>query len=169
MILDTFGKRLRVLRIDKDLSQIALRDKMEKLYEVSIGETYISELERTDRMPTLEVAAAMAKALDVSLDYLGLLIGDAVSYKRQPPPDNFFSEEADEVAKLVDGMYPEQRLLLLNLAKSMVSAPSQRQRERAGMRDLLDSVENSPTLGRNVRRELEQMMRNKGMLIDDAS
>lgn len=91
MALETFGKRLRVSRIDKELSQIQLRDKMEKLHEVSIGETYISELERTDRMPSLEVAAAMARVLDVSLDYLGLLIDDGVSYRRQPPPDNYFS------------------------------------------------------------------------------
>lgn len=168
MALETFGKRLRVSRIDKDLSQIALRDQMEKLYGVSIGETYISELERTERMPTLEVAAAMAQVLDMSLDYLGLLIGDAVSFRRQPPPDNFFSEEADEVAKMVDGMHPEQRLLLLNLAKNMPNLLNQRQRERAEIRDLLDSVQHERTLGLSVRRELEKLMRSKGMLGDDA-
>lgn len=53
MALETFGKRLRVSRIDKDLSQIALRDQMETVYGVSIGETYISELERTAYCPTL--------------------------------------------------------------------------------------------------------------------
>jgi hypothetical protein len=45
MALDTFGKRLKVLRVDRGLSQIDLRDRMEKLCEVSIGETYVAELD----------------------------------------------------------------------------------------------------------------------------
>lgn len=167
MPLETFGKRLRVLRVDRDLSQIALRDRMEKNYNVPIGETYISELERTEKMPSLEVAAAMARALDVSIDYLALLIDDAVSYRRQPTPDNYYSEEADDIAKLVDDMHPEQRAILLSLAKSMVDAPTQRVRERAEMRDILDSVERSH--GRIVRREIEKLMRGKGMPIDPTS
>lgn len=164
MALETFGKRLRVLRVDRDLSQIALRDRMEKTHGVSIGETYISELERTDKMPSLEVAAAMAKVLDVSVDYLALLIDDAVSFRRQPQPDNYYSEEADECAKLVDEMRPEQRSVLLSLARSMVSAPTNRQLERAEIRDLLDSIER--THGRAVRREIEKLFRNRGLFIE---
>lgn len=162
---ETFGRRLRVLRAERDLSQIALRDRMEKLYGVPIGETYISELERTEKMPSLEVAAAMAKALDVSLDYLGLVINEPLSFRREPPaPDSYYSEQADEVAKLVDDMQPQQRDLLLNVAKSMVAAPSLRQRERAEIREILDSIERK--LGRAVRREVEQVLRGKGMLLD---
>lgn len=163
MALETFGKRLRVLRIDRDLSQIQLRDRMEKV-GVPIGETYISELERTEKMPSLEVAAAMARVLDVSVDYLALLIDEAASYRRQPQPDNYYSEEADELAKLTDAMHPEQRSVLLNLARSMVSAPTSRQMERAEIRDILDSIER--THGRTVRREIEKLFRNRGMPID---
>jgi transcriptional regulator with XRE-family HTH domain len=163
MPLDTFGKRLRVLRIDRDLSQIELRDKMEKV-EMPIGETYISELERTSKMPSLEVAAAMAKVLDVSIDYLGLLIEEALPYRRQPTPDPYYSEQADEIAKLVDSMHPSQRELILSVAKNMLSAPTQRQAERAEMRDILDSIAREH--GDNVRREIEKLMRNKGLPID---
>lgn len=166
MALDTFGKRLRVLRIDRDLSQIDLRDKMVNA-GTPIGETYISELERTEKMPSLEVAAAMARALDVSVDYLALLIDDAVSYRRQPMPDNYYSEEADDVARMVDSMRPEQRLLVLNIVKSMVNAPSQRQRERIEIIDMLDSIERQR--GRAVRREIEQILRSRGIPIDPAS
>lgn len=163
---DTFGKRLRVLRAERDLSQIALRDRMEKLYEVSIGETYISELERSDKMPGLEVAAAMAKALDVSLDYLGLIINEPLSWRREvAAPEPYYSEQADEIAGLVDDLTPAQRDLLLNVAKSMGAAPSQRQRERAEIRDILDSIERR--FGRQVRREVEQVLRNKGLLLDN--
>lgn len=158
MPLDTFGKRLRVLRIDRDLSQINLRDRMEKLGE-PIGETYISELERTEKMPSLAVAAAMAKVLDVSVDYLALLIDDALSYRRVPTPDNYYSEQADEVARMVDAMNPTQRDLLLNLARSIVNAPSQRQVERDEMGDILDSIERK--FGRDVRKEIEKMLRDR--------
>lgn len=167
MPLDTFGKRLRVLRIDRDLSQINLRDRMEKQHAVSIGETYISELERTEKMPSLEVAAAMAKVLDVSVDYLALLIHEALPYRRQPTPDNYYSEQADEVARIVDAMHPAQRDLLLNLAKSMLNAPSPRQYELAEMRDILDSIERQ--FGRVVRKEIEKILRDKGMTIDPAT
>lgn len=166
MALDTFGKRLRVLRIDRGLSQIDLRDKMVK-GGVPIGETYISELERTEKMPSLEVAAAMARALDVSIDYLGLLIDDAVSYRRQPIPDIYYSEEADEVARTVDNMRPEQRSLVLSMVNSMVVAPSERQRERTEIVDMLNSIERQR--GRNVRREIEQILRSKGIPIDPTS
>lgn len=164
MPLETFGKRLRVLRIDRDLSQGNLRDHMEKRHNVAIGETYISELERTAKMPSLEVAAAMARVLDVSIDYLALLIDDALPFRRQPAPEPYFSGEADEVAKLVDAMSAQQRELLLNLARNMASPPSLRARERADIRDALDSIERR--FGRDVRREVEQIMRNKGLPVD---
>jgi transcriptional regulator with XRE-family HTH domain len=164
MALDTFGKRVRVLRVDRGLSQIDLRDRMEKL-GVGIGETYVSELERTSKMPSLEVAAAMARVLDVSVDYLSLLIDDALPYRRQPQPDPYLSPEADEVAQIVDAMHPSQRQLLLGVAKSMVSAPTRRQGERAEMRDTLDSIEKRH--GIDVRRKVEKLMRELGLLLDD--
>lgn len=80
ILLGTFGKRLRVLRHERGLSQIELRDEMERQHGVSIGQTYISELERSDKAPTLNVAAAMAKVLGVSLDYLGLITNEPDPY-----------------------------------------------------------------------------------------
>lgn len=71
---DTFGKRCKALRISNNLSQTDLRFEMQTQCNVSVGETYISQLESSDRMPSLEIAAAMATVFGVSLDYLGLLI-----------------------------------------------------------------------------------------------
>jgi transcriptional regulator with XRE-family HTH domain len=73
---DTFGKRCKALRISNNLSQTDLRCEMQTQCAVSVGETYISQLEGSDRMPSLEVAAAMATVFGVSLDYLGLLIDE---------------------------------------------------------------------------------------------
>ena len=163
MALDTFGKRLRVLRIDRDLSQIDLRDRMEKEHGEKIGETYISELERTDKMPSLKVAAAMARVLNTSLDYLGLLSEDgALSYQRTPPPE-YFSPEADEVARLVDDLQPAERAVLLSVARGMVK-PSAKQLDRAEARDVLNSI--GQQLGEGVKRKVEDIMRQKGLALD---
>jgi transcriptional regulator with XRE-family HTH domain len=164
MGLDTFGKRLRAIRQDRDLSQIQLRDRMERECRVAIGESYISELERTDKMPSLEVAAAMAKILDVSLDYLALLMDDgSISYNRSMPPIPYFSEEADEVAGLVDHMRPEQRGVVIQVARNLSYTSTDRQRRAAEMRDLLESVEREK--GRDARNDLESILRSKGLLI----
>lgn len=165
MNLDTFGKRLRLLRQDRGMSQIDLRERMEKECGVSIGGAYISELERGDGTPVLKVAAAMAKVLDVSLDYLALLHDDAsVSYRRQPTPV-YFSLEADEVAQLVDAMQPEQRALIVSMARTIV-APTKQQLERFEARDILDSIE--AQLGREVRLQIERKVREKRLPINTA-
>lgn len=164
MALDTFGKRIRALRMDRGLSQVELRDRMEKEAKVEIGETYISELERSDRMPSLEVAAAMAKVLDVSLDYLGLLIEDGESYKRTPAPI-YFSEEADKVAGMIDSMRPEQRRALYTLARDLSGSPVERAKQDAEKEDILDSIEREH--GTAARTDVEQvLLRHKRLLIE---
>lgn len=82
VVLGTFGKRLKVVRTERGLSQTELRDEMERQCNVRIGQTYISELERAGKAPTLEVASAMATVLGVSLDYFGLLINEPIPYNR---------------------------------------------------------------------------------------
>jgi transcriptional regulator with XRE-family HTH domain len=167
MALDTFGKRLRVLRIDREMSQIELRDKMEKCYGVSIGETYISELERTARTPTLEIAAAMARVLDVSLDYMGLLIDDATaSYRRETGMPVYFSEEADQVAQMVDAMRPEQRALVVALVRDLSALSNVRQRQEDAIINALDSVQEKA--GKSMRDEIARILRNKGFPVDPA-
>lgn len=161
MALDTFGKRIRALRQDRGLSQIELREKMEKEAGVSIGETYISELERRPITPSLEIAAAMAKVLDVTLDYLGMLIEDGeLSYKRVDTTPHYFSAEADEVAQLVDVMRPEQRVILAAVARTLSAPPTDKHRRLADAIDVLDSIERD--LGKETRDDVERIMRRKG-------
>jgi transcriptional regulator with XRE-family HTH domain len=162
--MDTFGKRLRLLRQDRNMSQIELREKMENECGVSIGGAYVSELERGKGVPTLPVAAAMAKVLDVSLDYFGLLTDDpSVSY-RHAPVVNYLSPEADEMAQLVDSMHPSQREVLLTVAKNMIVSPKPRQLDRAEIRDLLDSIEREH--GRAMRLQVEKVMRDRGLAVN---
>lgn len=166
MALDTFGKRIRALRQERGLSQIDLRERMEKEAGVTIGETYISELERKPITPSLEIAAAMAKVLDVTLDYLGMLIEDGeLSYKRVESSPTYFSAEADEVAQLVDVMRPEQRVALVMVARNLSSSPSERQRRKQAALETLRSIE--ATMGIAARQAVERAMYASGLLSGD--
>ena len=53
------GKNLRRLRMEKDLSQEAFA------YEAKIHRTYVSDLERGARNPTIRLIEKLALALDV--------------------------------------------------------------------------------------------------------
>ena len=60
MVIEVFGKVLRVLREEKQLSQ-------EKLAEYcELDRTYISMLERGLRQPTITTIFKLAKALNIS-------------------------------------------------------------------------------------------------------
>lgn len=59
-----FGKRVRQLRLARDLSQEELA------FKANIHRTYLGGIERGERNPALKNIAAIAKALDVSLSEL---------------------------------------------------------------------------------------------------
>lgn len=88
---DTVGKRIRVLRQDIGLNQQELTAELER-YGAVIGPSYVSELERTDKVPSAQVLAALAQALNTTTDYLLLLTDDPV-----PPGE----EEEEAPARLL--------------------------------------------------------------------
>ena len=71
---DAFGLALRRHRVGKKLSQEKLAEK------ASLHPTYIGMLERSLRNPTVNVAKALAKALNVSLSRL---IADAEAIQQR--------------------------------------------------------------------------------------
>ena len=60
----SFGENLKGLRVDKNLSQAELADK------IGMHSTHISRYERELTQPTLEVIKKIAEALQVSVDTL---------------------------------------------------------------------------------------------------
>lgn len=60
-LLNTFGKRLKVLRSDLHLTQLDLIKSLERRCNVSVGQSYISELERTSKIPNGEIIIGLAK------------------------------------------------------------------------------------------------------------
>ena len=63
-ILSSFGRRLRAVRTQSEISQEALAELAE------LDRTYISLLERGKRNPSLSCVAKLAKALDVTVSAL---------------------------------------------------------------------------------------------------
>lgn len=59
-----FGRRIRELRLKKEMSQEQLG------FESELDRTYISGIERAERNPSLKNIAKLAKALGVSLESL---------------------------------------------------------------------------------------------------
>ena len=58
------GPRLRQLRVKRQLTQVQLAAK------VGVTQSYIGQIERGEKVPTLAVARALAKALGVTVDAL---------------------------------------------------------------------------------------------------
>jgi transcriptional regulator with XRE-family HTH domain len=72
---NTFGKRVRILREDMGLTQ---DDVINRLAEqgIKMRQSYLSELERTDKTPTGDMVAGLAKVFNTTTDYLLLLNDD---------------------------------------------------------------------------------------------
>ena len=64
MNLDTIGKYVRQYRIEKGLSQEALAELTD------ISPSYVSMIERSEKIPALETMIALANVLEVSTDML---------------------------------------------------------------------------------------------------
>ena len=72
---NTFGKRVRILREDMGLTQ---EDVINRLASqgIKMRQSYLSELERTDKTPTGDMVAGLAKVFNTTTDYLLLLNDD---------------------------------------------------------------------------------------------
>ena len=62
--ISNFGERLKELRMQKDLSQAELGKK------IGVQPTHIGRYERGETLPTANALSILAKALNVSIDYL---------------------------------------------------------------------------------------------------
>lgn len=62
--METFGEKLKYLRLEKGLGQIQLAK------ELNVGKTIISLWEQGKRMPTLPRLVVIAQFFNVTIDYL---------------------------------------------------------------------------------------------------
>lgn len=158
MQLETFHERLLWARRHAKITQKELVKRMKEEYSVPIGSNYVSELEiGNGKKPTFEVVRAMAGVLGISMDWLA-------RFTEAPEPTSpdvnatYFSEEADQAAQLIDKMQPDQRIIILNLARNLASQQSpERQQRLDNTLEILDSIERKH--GRKKRLEVERILR----------
>lgn len=100
---NTFGKRVRVLREDRGLTQEQLAELLSD-HGVTVQNTWISTLERAkeNRMPATDVVIALAKALHTTTDYLLMLSDEPRNLLNVEPV--YMSPQADEAARMIDGL-----------------------------------------------------------------
>ena len=115
---NTTGKRIRLLRQDLDLTQEELTRRLQ-LDGVSIGRSYISVLERSDKMPSGEVLAGLARALKTTTDYLLLRTEDAAQPEEESItiPDAVYLDSARlrQAARAVDQLRGEEQERVLTI------------------------------------------------------
>ena len=114
-ILDSFGKRLRFLRYEHGLTQKELRYELKKL-GISVGQSYISEMENSSKIPSGTIIIGLAKILGTTTDYL-LLLTDIPFM----PTNNlgYTSEETNEIICISNGLPLFKRRELLEIARIM--------------------------------------------------
>ena len=116
---NTFGRRVRILREDMGLSQTELVDRLEGI-GVKLRQTYLSELERTNKTPTGDVVAGLAKTLNTTTDYLLMMNDDAsppVPVEVQLLAEARTERERElleELVALIRDMPPEQQQLAVD-------------------------------------------------------
>jgi transcriptional regulator with XRE-family HTH domain len=131
-MLGTMGKRIRVLREEMELDQRQFAAAVTRR-GVAITNSFISSLESGRSKPSIDVLRAIADELGVSADYLLLRtetpdsaddvradmqrrLREATGQQR-PAPEVGISEEAEQVAAIIDGLTEAQRALVLNIVR----------------------------------------------------
>ena len=127
---ETFGGRLTEAREEAEwwdgsgigYTQGELADLLKERCGVEIGRSYISELERSwqqNKMPSLEVAAALAQTLKVNLNWLA-----GLSTNKEPEDadaDLAWSPTTSALSNIVDDWPETARQMLLAAVRAMNS------------------------------------------------
>lgn len=141
-MLNTTGKRIRLLRGDLDLTQEELTRQVKKL-GVDVGRSYISILENSDAIPSGEIIQGLARVLHTTTDYLLLLTDDPLI---PGEPDEDVREVGDEEWALLLELrrLPEvDRQALFKIIWELV-AMGRQQLERSGRPFIEAPVRNVP-------------------------
>lgn len=101
--------RIRQRRKEKGLSQAELAEK------TGLTQTTISTIEKGKSDTTTKALCQIAKALDVSIDWL--LFGETNEDTANKPPEREFSKQQLELIEITDKMTDQQQTELLGAVK----------------------------------------------------
>lgn len=120
-ILQSMGKRVRVLREDAGLNQIELAAEVRRR-GINCSNSLISSIESGRTNPSIEVFIAIADALDVTLDYLATRTNVIESPQLNgdtPAGPVMWHAETDEIAAIVDKWGDFTRAMFLDIVRTM--------------------------------------------------
>ena len=153
-----FGRRVRLLREDKDWSQQDLLDALAKRHGISFTQSYLSKLEKSRlQVPGGRIVLALAVELETTTDFLLCRVDDPDIPDGNEPATVAYSEEGEEAAKIIDALSVGTRKDALGILKSMYEAEaSRRTRNAAEWKRLLTLIEN--VAGVSTRDQVEQAL-----------
>lgn len=126
--LDTVGKRIRILRQDLGLNQAELVNHLEK-QGIEVGRSYISELERTSKVPSGTVLAGLARVLNTTTDYL-LLLSEDPNLPQEQEVQQVEDALARELLAAFDMLPADKKTMLLYLAKALAEPNKEAERQK---------------------------------------
>lgn len=100
-LLNTMGKRVRVLRDEKDWSQTGMASMLES-YGVNVTPSHLSLVEKGKRNVSVELLVALAKLLDTTADYLLVLSDEPHPVSEPIGPE--YSSLAQRAARAIDDL-----------------------------------------------------------------
>lgn len=101
-LLNTVGKRIRILRQDMGYSQEGLTHQLASI-GVEMGRSYISELERTNKVPSRDIIAGLAKVLETTTDYLLLVTDNPLPTRTEDAAINIDDDvDTKQIQRLID-------------------------------------------------------------------
>lgn len=153
-LLDTLGKRVRVMRERQHYSQVELAEILTRM-GIATSNSNLSKIEAGRGVPSLELLRALAEVLQTSADFL-LLLSDNPAPVREEETPIYISPEADEVARILDGLSADARRDVLAVVQRItqpVNGPSPR---KADVDILLNLIEID--YGIDARRRMERAL-----------
>lgn len=97
--MNTFGERLRQLRMSKKMSIGELVHELNRIYNTSISKSMISRYENGTADPKLENIRILADYFKVSADYLTGIHEDNITIAAHHDGDEWTEEELEEIER----------------------------------------------------------------------
>lgn len=115
---DTMGKRVRILRDDRKMNQTEMANRMGQFGQ-KVDPSYLSQIERGDKMPSLPVFKAIVQVLESTADYL-LLLTDDPEVPEAKETDTW-SETTLSIMDIVDVLPDAKRQEILSVVQAMAA------------------------------------------------
>ena len=153
-VKDSFGKRVRDEREALGLTQSDMIGLLNERYAIQMSEAAFSKI---------EIGETKRLHIDLQMAITGIL-GNDIRYLltgEEPGTTTAWSEEAEQIARMIDAMLPRSRLSMLVMARNLVEADKEDRRRDIEITRFLQSLDQSLThLTDSQRSAIADILRN---------